>query len=89
MISMVWVWWQFWRIDKEDSEPDERYHYEELDSIFDGLSVAEESDDEFGSDASSELDGVETIVKQWNDEDINFELQMYEALSSLQFMWYI
>ena len=81
VIQRAWIWWQFWRLDDEDAEEYESYHYEELERAFDDLGLGDESDDDSGSHSSGDSDGVEMLEWQLEDEEIIFDIQMYQALS--------
>jgi len=45
------------------------------------LGLGDESDDDSGSHSSGDSDGVEMLEWQLEDEEIIFDIQMYQALS--------
>jgi len=59
------------------------YHYEDLDPAYDGLSQVEESNDDSESQTSCDLD-ESMLVQQGNNEDTDFELEMFKALSGFE-----
>jgi len=52
------------------------------------LGLADEPDNDSGPHDSDLIDGMEMLIEQLEDEDIVFDLQMYEALSGSQLMQY-